>query len=168
MDWLQVGVQWLHVLLGIVWFGAAITTNLVFVPALRRLPLARQGEIGVAYGEAAGRVDRVAGTGVIGLGILRGIVFGPIQSVALLSSPYGLTWLVALVAAVATYLWGNRVLAPAVGRIGRLQPAPAVLADGSASPELRAAIAGAIRKSVVQLLGFLVAFTCMILMRFGM
>jgi hypothetical protein len=168
MDWLQVAVQWLHVLLGIVWFGSAITTNLVFVPALMRLPIARQAEIGVAYGEAAGRVDRVAGIGVIALGLLRGTVFGPIQGVAMLSSPYGLTWLVALIAAVATSLWGNRVLAPAVGRIGRLEPARAVLADGSASPELRMAIAGATRKSVVQLLGFVVVFSCMILMRFGM
>ena len=33
MDWLQVAVQWLPVLLGIVWFGSAITTNLVFVRA---------------------------------------------------------------------------------------------------------------------------------------
>ena len=37
MDWLQVAVQWLPVLLGIVWLGSAITTNLVFVRALMRL-----------------------------------------------------------------------------------------------------------------------------------
>ena len=44
MGWLQVAVQWLPVLLGIVWFGSAITTNLVFVPALIRLPIARQAD----------------------------------------------------------------------------------------------------------------------------
>ena len=42
MGWLQVAVQWLPVSLGIAWFGSAITTNLVFVRALMRLPIARQ------------------------------------------------------------------------------------------------------------------------------
>ena len=44
MDWLQVAVQWLPVLLGIAWFGSAVSTNLVFVRAPMRLPIARQAD----------------------------------------------------------------------------------------------------------------------------
>lgn len=168
MDWLQFGAQWLHVLLGITWFGSVLATNFIFIPALVRLPIQQQQSMGVAYGEVAGRLLTRAGEGVILLGILRGTVLGPIKSLDMLTSQYGITWLVALIAAIATYLWGKRVIEPAVKRINSVDPASALLADGSPAPELAAAFADVKRKSMLELLGFLVIFTCMILMRFGL
>jgi uncharacterized membrane protein len=168
MDWLQFGAQWLHVLLGITWFGSAIAANFIFIPALMRMPMAQQQSMAAAYGEAAGRLLTMAGAGVIVLGFLRGTVLGPIKSLDMLGSQYGITWLVALVAAIATFAWGKKVLEPAIKRLNSVDPSRAVLADGSLAPELVAAIADVKLKAMLELLGFLVIFTCMILMRFGL
>ena len=167
MDWLQFAAQWLHVLLGITWFGAAITSNFILIPALSRLPLDRQREIGSAYGEVASRVLTAAGMGVITLGILRGTVFGQIRSLDALTTTYGITWLVALVAATATFLWGKRVLEPAIGRMNAIPVAEALLPDGRPAPAMLAALNNLKRVGLLELIGFFVIFTCMILMRFG-
>ena len=37
MDWLQVVVQWLHVLGGITWFGTVIYGDFILIPALMTL-----------------------------------------------------------------------------------------------------------------------------------
>jgi hypothetical protein len=64
---------------------------------------------------------------------------------------------------VAVYLWGRFVI---IGAVDRLNHAP-LTADGGATPELDAALARAKQVTVLELLGFFVIFTCMILMRFG-
>jgi hypothetical protein len=73
------------------------------------------------------------------------------------------TWLVALVVAILTFLWGRYVIGPTVARMNAVPLAP----DGTATPELDAAISRAKLVTVLELIGFLVIFTCMILMRFG-
>jgi hypothetical protein len=80
------------------------------------------------------------------------------------TTAYGITWLVALVTAIAVFFWGRIVI---VGAVRRLTEAP-LTADGGPTPELDAALARAKRVTVLELLGFLVIFTCMILMRFGL
>jgi uncharacterized membrane protein len=120
VDWLMFGAQWLHVLLGITWFGAALTTNLIFIPALMRLPLDRQREIGGLYGERSEKVINVAAMGVILLGILRGTAFGQIRSLDALTTTYGITWLIGLVVATGLFVWGKRVLEPAIGRLNAI------------------------------------------------
>lgn len=168
MDWLLFAIQWLHVLLGITWFGAAITANLVFIPALMKLPLDRQREIGGAYGDQASKVLPIAAMGVILLGILRGTVFGQIRSLEALTTAYGITWLVALVLATGTFLWGLRVIEPAIGRMNAIPVDRAFQADGTATPEMVSAVDAVKRASVLELIGFIAVFTCMILMRFGL
>ena len=167
MDWLMFAAQWLHVLLGITWFGAAITSNIIFIPALMKLPLDRQREVGGAYGEQASKVLTIAAMGVITLGILRGTVFGSIRSLDALTTAYGITWLVALVVATGTFLWGKRVIEPAIGRMNAIPVSEAFQADGKPSPTMVAALEAAKRAGALELLGFIVVFTCMILMRFG-
>jgi uncharacterized membrane protein len=167
MDWLQFGAQWLHVLLGIFWFGSVLTANFIFIPALMKLPLERQREVGAAYGEVASRILPIVGMAVIALGFLRGTVFGQIRSLDALGTAYGLTWLVGLIAALGTFLWAKRAIEPAIARMNAVDPARALLADGSPTPELVTAIDDVKRKSMLELLGFAVIFTCMILMRFG-
>ena len=91
MNWLQFGVQWLHVLLGIVWFGYAIAMYFLVGPTLAELPEsqgritnARLGEVGRHMGpllegikespdyRAAG--ERIRAVSRIDLGLF-GIVF---------------------------------------------------------------------------------------------
>ena len=167
MDWLQFIVQWLHVFLGIFWFGAVLYGDFILIPAVTTLPLNTQREIGAAIGPRAERVILpVAGLAIL-LGIVRGTVFGPIKSLDALTNAYGLTWLVALIAAAATFYWGLRVIVPAIRRLNAISPQDAVGPDGAPSATFAAAIDQVKRVTLLELLGFFVIFTCMILMRFG-
>jgi hypothetical protein len=99
---------------------------------------------------------------------MRGTVFGPIKSLEVLGTTYGITWLVALVAAIATLYWGLRVLTPAIDKLNAIPDSETTQADGTMSPRLAAIIDDIQRKGVLELIGFFVIFTCMILMRFGL
>jgi len=165
MGWLVFGVQWLHVLLGIFWFGSTLYLDFVLIPALMTLPLGEQRRAGAAIGARAVPIFTGVAVAVIVLGILRGTVFGQIKSLDALGTQYGVTWLVALVAAVATAYWGLRILTPAVKNLYTI-PESEAGAAGEQSP-IAAAVADIRRKGQIELLGFFVIFTCMILMRFG-
>jgi uncharacterized membrane protein len=165
VDWLVFAVQWLHVLLAVLWFGNTLSLATITIPAISRLPLVRQQEIGAQLGERGPRVIDIVAPAVIILGFLRGTLFGPIRDAnALIGTAYGLTFLVALIVAIATFLWGRYVIVPAT----RALAAAPVNPDGTPTPELDAALARAKRVTVLELIGFLVVFTCMILMRFGL
>jgi len=166
MDWLVFGVQWLHVLLGIFWFGSTLYLDFVLIPALMTLPLGEQRRAGAAIGARAVPIFTGVAVAVIVLGILRGTVFGQIKSLDALGTQYGVTWLVALVAAVATAYWGLRILTPAVKKLYTIPESEAGAAGGQ-SPAIAAAVADIRGKGQIALLGFFVIFTCMILMRFG-
>ena len=89
------------------WFGNSLVLAAVTIPALNRLPLVRQQEVGAQLGERGVRVFDVVGPAVIVLGFLRGTVFGQIEDAeALFGTTYGLTFLLALIVAIATFLWG--------------------------------------------------------------
>ena len=98
------------------------------------------------------------------LGIIRGTVFGPIKSVDALGTTYGITWLVALMAAVATFLWGLYVIGGAASVMNAAPLGP----GGEPTPELERATTRVKQVAVLELVGFIVIFTCMILMRFGL
>lgn len=165
MNWITVGVQWLHVLLGIVWFGNALVVAAILIPSLNPLPIPIQRDVGSRYGERATRLFDVVVPLVIILGVVRGTFLGPIKDLGdVLTTPYGITWLVALVAAILTFLWGKIAIN---GAVRAMNDAP-LRADGTATDELEAATARVKLVVVLELLGFLVIFTCMILMRFGL
>jgi uncharacterized membrane protein len=168
MDWAQFVVQWLHVLLGIVWFGVVLYNALILIPALNPMPVGRQREIGQAIGAQAFKVIRPVAMAVIALGIIRGTVFGPIKGVDDLTTAYGITWLVALAFAIAAYFWGERMIGPALERMNAIPESEAVGPDGRPSPALVAALDRVKRVAVLELGIFFVIFTCMILMRFGL
>jgi putative copper export protein len=165
MDWVVVVVQWLHVLLGIIWFGNALAVAAILIPTLNPLPLPVQRQVGGSYGERATRLFDVVVPLIIVLGIIRGTLLGPIRDLeTLFGTAYGITWLVALVVAVATGLWSRFVITPAIRHMNGLP----LNADGSAPPELGPATDRVKRVVVLELAGFFVIFTCMILMRFGL
>jgi hypothetical protein len=113
-------------------------------------------------GRLAMRSDRiitlVAGL-VILLGFVHGTFLGPLHSVqVVLGTPYGLTWLIALVVALGLFTYGHTVLSPTLRRLNKA-PSPAAFA----------AIVERVKVLVLlELLFFVVIFTCMILMRFGL
>jgi uncharacterized membrane protein len=165
VDWLVFAVQWLHVLLAILWFGNSLSLAAITIPALNRLPLITQQQIGAELGKQGVRVIDFVAPAVIILGFLRGTVFGSIRDAGtLFGTAYGLTFLVALIVAIATFLWGRYVIVPATRTLASAPVNP----DGTPTAELDAALARAKRVTVLELIGFLVVFTCMILMRFGL
>lgn len=165
MDWVVVVVQWLHVLLGILWFGNALALDVIVIPAINRLPIVAQREISSYIGSRATPIFHVVVPLIIVLGFIRGTFLGPIKSVdVLLGSAYGLTWLTALTVTILTYLFGLLVIIPALRRMDLAQVNP----DGSPTPALAAATNQVKRLVSLELIGFLVIFTCMILMRFGL
>ena len=165
MDWIIFGAQWLHILLGILWFGNSLALATITIPAINRLPLLAQREIGSHLNSRSQRVFEIVAPSVIVLGFIHGTFLGPIKDLdTLFGTAYGITWLVALVAAVLTYLWGRFVIG---GGIRRMELAP-INPDGTASPELEAATDRVKLIASLELIGFLVIFTCMILMRFGL
>ena len=165
MDWLVFGAQWLHILLGILWFGNSLVLAVIIIPAINRLPILAQREIGAHIGDQAKRVFDVVGPSVILLGVIRGTLLGPIKSLDdVFGSAYGVTWLVALVVAILTFLWGRIAI---TGGVRAMSLAP-VNADGTPTSELEAATNRVKILVSLELVGFVVIFTCMILMRFGL
>jgi copper resistance protein D len=168
MGWLQVVNQWTHVFFAIFWFGGTLYADFILIPALNPLPLGVQRQVGAALGVRANRVIPVVAGLTILLGIIRGTVFGPIKGANDLTTAYGLTWLFALVVAIATFMFGFRVISPALDRLNAIPESDATLADGRPSPKLAALLDDVKRKVGLELLGFVVIFTAMILLRFGL
>ena len=153
MDWLQFGVQWLHVLLGITWFGYAIAMYFLVGPALAELPEGQGRITNSRLGEIGRRVFPIVAVLVLVLGILRGTVLGRIQSFDALFTTYGIVWIIALVFTLGLIFTGARYMGPLLERI---KDAPDYRAMGE---RIRAV-------SRIDLGLFGVVFTCMILMRF--
>lgn len=115
MDWIVVVVQWLHVLLGILWFGTVLVLDVIVLPAINRLPMIAQRDVSSAIEARATPLFKVVVPAVVVLGIIRGTVLGPIDGLdSLFGTAYGLTWLAALAATIATAGWGMFVLVPSV------------------------------------------------------
>jgi uncharacterized membrane protein len=167
VDWGVFVVQWLHVIAAIMWFGTVLYTDFILIPAITTLPAREQRTAGTAIGNRAAKVVFGAATAVIVLGFLRGTVWGRIHNLDALTTPYGLAWLIALVVSFATFYWGFKVVVGALERFNAFNLDDAVLADGRQNPVMVGLIADIKRKSQIELLFFLVIFTCMIFKRFN-
>lgn len=162
-------IQWLHVLLGIVWFGGTLYLDVVVIPALMTLPLEQQRAVSKPVTLFTNRLLFPSAILVILLGLVRGTLFGPVQSWDfLIGTAYGLTFLIAFLASVATFLWGHFVIDPAARRLDAF-PLEEVMKSGGAGAFAFAAQVKRVKVvAILQMLGFFVIFTCMILMRFGL
>lgn len=155
-------VQWLHVFLGIFWFGSTLYLNFVVIPAILKLSPEQAIAASKSISERSPRVITPVATLVILFGLLRGTVFGPVQSLNFLfGTAYGITFLISFLAAIATFLWGLLVLSR---EAAKLQVLPTNAKEQAAYD----ATLGLVRIiALLELVGFFVVFTCMILMRFG-
>jgi uncharacterized membrane protein len=163
VDWGVFVVQWLHVILGVFWFGNSLALDFLIIPALNKLPMVTQRQVGSEIGKRSSPIFRVIVPILVLLGIIRGTVYGPIKGLDDLRTAYGLTWLTALILTVGVYVWGLRVLEPALKEMTELP----LNADGSVTPAIETATNRVKRLVGLELFGFLAIFTCMILMRVG-
>ena len=163
MDWSGFVVQWLHIFLGTFWFGGVLFANFIVIPAIMRSPEDQQGPMGQRLAEQADRIIPWVAVGTIVLGFVRGTVLGDIKDIGGLGTTYGIEWLVGLVAAIATFAWGTWVLNPAAARLSAPASGAATVAPAEAAAQL-----GRVKVlALLELVGFFVIFTTMILMHFA-
>ncbi len=167
--WGLIVIQWLHVFLGIFWFGSTLYLDFVVIPAVMTLPLEQQRSVSKPLTMFSERVIIPAAILVILLGLVRGTIFGPVRSLDFLfGTAYGITFLMALLAALATFAWGQLVLTRAARRLDTFPLAEVMQTDGKVALAFVAQVQRVKLLALLELLGFFVIFTCMILMRFGL
>jgi uncharacterized membrane protein len=153
LQFLIILLQWLHVLFAMSWFGISLSFLLLIGPSAAKLSTDQQSAWWSSFAARAPRIfPAVAGATVL-FGILRGLAVGVWS---FLGTPYGVTWVAALVLGIGLAVWGARFTAPAVERLA-----------GSGPADLPANVARATRIGMIEQGGFLVIFTLMIAMRFG-
>ncbi len=167
--WGLIVIQWLHVFLGIFWFGSTLYLDFVVIPAVMTLPLEQQRSVSKPLTMFSERVIIPAAILVILLGLVRGTIFGPVRSLDFLfGTAYGITFLMALLAALATFAWGQLVLTRAARRLDTFPLAEVMQTDGKVALAFVAQVQRVKLLALLELLGFFVIFTCMILMCFGL
>jgi uncharacterized membrane protein len=150
-------VQWLHILAGITWFGGYIFMTFAMYPALFSRPATEAKGFFTALGKPISLLMALSGNLVFILGIIRGTVLGPVRSVEFaFTTPYGLTWVAALVLCVGLIAYG------AIGSKGLEQK----IWDGE---QFRVGAAQRMRtEGLLSLIVFGIILACMVLMRFGL
>lgn len=150
-------VQWLHVLGGIVWFGAAIFMAAVMWPMIFRQPAPQARALFDSLGRQIGGLMGAASQVVLWLGLLRGTWLGPIKSFdALFGTSYGHTFAVAILLTLVLIVYGATSGPRLVTRVF----------DGD---QFRSGAQAYVRRSnAVILVLFAAILLCMVLMRFGL
>jgi hypothetical protein len=98
-----------------VWFGYSLSLAIVVLPAISSLPITTQRQFGAALAKHGTPIITALVPVIVVLGFIRGTFLGPIKSVTdVFNTTYGITWLVALVEAIATYGWGRLVIVPSI------------------------------------------------------
>jgi putative copper export protein len=166
---LQIIVHWVHVLSAILWVGGFAVINFMVFPSIPVLPPEQQRRFGRALAPRLKTFFSVVSGVVMLFGLIRGTLLGPIKGLDILfGSAYGLTFLAALILTIGLGVIGARVVGPTAERMygddslwdfGPGQPPSAGLL---AHVQLLRTV------SYIEVLGFLLVFTMMILMRFGL
>lgn len=154
MLWLTGIVQWLHIVAAIIWLGGTIFMYYGVYPTLLKLT-AQEGQkfLGILQ-KYAGPLMAISGSAVVVLGLIRGTVFGPIRSWAVLGSPYGLTFIAAFVLAIVLTIMGaqhEKIVGP--------------VWEGD---KVKAGFASRLKTTrTIEMLVAAVVLVCMVLMKFG-
>jgi len=156
MSYVVIVLQFLHLLFAGILIGGTAYLNFVIWPVLLKRPSAEARAFFDASFKPISLVMGLSGGMVFLTGILRGTVFGQIKSMADLSTPYGITFLLAAAMTIFMLIHGPRtgpMLLKTVwdGNKYRKDSAPKAMAI--------------VRFSGLMVLLILV---CMILMHFGM
>lgn len=161
MPWGPFVVEWIHILLGMFWFGSALYANFILAPAMMRLsPGARREVFGALFGRASFVMTRV-GYLTVAAGVIRGTLFGRIESVdVLLGTRYGIVWLIAFGVGVFLALWSHLVLARSAQKM-IVMPPPAAASGQAIMPRPDP------MPRIVEMIGFFALFTLMIVLKFS-
>lgn len=161
-------IQWIHVFLAVYWFGGTIYVNTIVIPNLIKMPVSQSRPFTSAISKSSSKIFPIVQTLVIVFGVLRGTMFGPINSASELTSGYGLRFLVSLILTVLLAGFSHGVTGRTARKLGELPVDEVMKGSGPAFDEYKA-LANKIKGySVFQLLLFVTIFTLMIMMRFGM
>jgi putative copper export protein len=117
MDPVRLAVEFLHIAGGAAWLGASLFANLVVIPAILARPLDDRRDLVRALVLGPERVIIAAALIAALTGLVRGIVFGRIDSPAALATPYGAVWLLSIALTVAVFAVGGRLTSPAARRL---------------------------------------------------
>lgn len=112
--WLSSVLLYFHILGAIFWVGSGMFLQFVFVPLLRTVPYEAQHPMMQGIGDRYGRAIAPIGGVTVLLGILRGISTGVLGA---LTTPYGITWLAAIVLAVLVIVVGARLVGPTAEKL---------------------------------------------------
>jgi hypothetical protein len=135
-------------------------------PSAARLPSASQRIMGLQAQDQQETLIVVVGFLVIVLGILLGTVVGPLQSIDMVLTPYGFTWIAGFVMTVLVLSWEIFAVS---GAQQRFLEDDAVWQTSSATFALQR-LQGwqrLLRLTWVELGGFGVILLCMVLMHYG-
>lgn len=191
MTWGTYISEWIHILLGIFWFGSAMYVNFLLRPTMMKAGPAAMGDLMSRLIGSGEKVLVPLGYATVAMGFIRGTFFGRIRSAdILLHTRYGNVWLVALGLGAGVALWSQFVLVP-TGRkmIGLMSSMPQMAmagmpfasVPGGASPEtvsmaggppapppeVQAVMKRGLIATGVELLGFFAIFTCMVILNFS-
>ncbi|HLZ57679.1 MAG TPA: hypothetical protein VKR06_12080 [Ktedonosporobacter sp.] len=146
--------RWLHIVAGVTWLGGNTLLLLVVYPMLLKLPALEAERFYKLLPRYTGPLMAISGSLVVLLGIVLGTLFGPIRSLDVLGSPYGITWLAAFALAIVLAVWGER-RNNFIGPIWEGEKVNAI-----AQSRLRTS-------TTLELVGFAAVLVCMVLMHFG-
>lgn len=97
----------IHILLGIMWVGGIMSVGWGVFPATKHVPLATRRTFLQPLMKQTHLIFSAIGLGVITTDVLLGTMLGPLKTVEdVLTIPYGQKWLLALIVAFITLLWG--------------------------------------------------------------
>ena len=153
MIWVLGALTFFHIAFAIAWWGTSAVLVSVVAPAALRLTADQQ----VAWWRSVGDQVKVflpvaAGLTIL-LGIARGIAGGVLS---ILGTPYGYTWIAALILGVGMGVWGARVTGVHSERLAE-----------STVDNVVANVASMQRVGRIEQAGFGVLLLLMIAMRFG-
>lgn len=156
--------QWLHIAMGMVWVGASVALEVVVEPAMASLPLVARQALGRRLAARSVPFYAVVGSGTMLLGILRGTVLGPLRDAAAFGTPYGVTWMVALLLTAGLAALGALLIGPDTERL--------YASDELWLPDAGPALGAKLRRlrvlGRIQLGGFALVVACMVLMSLGL
>lgn len=128
MVWLSAILLYLHVLGAIFWVGSAMMFQFIFVPALSGMSFESQHPWLQALSARYGPVIGAVGGLTLLFGALLGISTGVLGG---LNTPYGVTWLAAVVLAVPVVVLGAAFIGPTGNKMVAARDKPAVMALAS-------------------------------------
>lgn len=139
---------------GCIWLGGNGLLYLAVYPMLLKLPALEAQRFAALLPRYVGLIIGASFPLVVVLGIVLGTVFGPIRSVDALVSPYGVTWLAALVLVVGVGVWGDR--------------SNRVFEAFWEGQKVKATAQSYLRThAIVEMIGLGVILACIVLMHFG-